>query len=223
MLTVQEGELLRKKWQDIVAQMVKTLPANAGDMDLILVRKISWRSKWLPTPVLLSGESHGQRSLVDYSPWGRKEGHKWVTNTSEIKKEWRMKRHTSTTTRKASCHPSAEKKEHLKHSRSALFMDLNFCTCSWITFSLWICEFSSSLKRVCDHPDEKPGAFRSFIDMCGASLCCPTSRTPAGVDQNHALTSWFSSQTGNKCLPSSLLRTTKFLCFLLVTSCLLFY
>ena len=26
-----------------------------------------------PTPVLLAGESHGQRSLVGYSPWGRKE------------------------------------------------------------------------------------------------------------------------------------------------------
>ena len=26
-----------------------------------------------PTPVFLSGESHGQRSLPGYSPWGRKE------------------------------------------------------------------------------------------------------------------------------------------------------
>ena len=26
-----------------------------------------------PTPVFLPGESHGQRSLVGYSPWGRKE------------------------------------------------------------------------------------------------------------------------------------------------------
>ena len=26
-----------------------------------------------PTPVFLSGESHGQSSLVGYSPWGRKE------------------------------------------------------------------------------------------------------------------------------------------------------
>ena len=27
------------------------------------VRKISWRREWLPTPVFLPGESHGQRSL----------------------------------------------------------------------------------------------------------------------------------------------------------------
>ena len=28
---------------------------------------------WQPTPVLLSGKVHGQRSLVGYSPWSRKE------------------------------------------------------------------------------------------------------------------------------------------------------
>ena len=31
-----------------------------------------WRRQWHPTPVLLPGESHGWRSLVGYSPWGRK-------------------------------------------------------------------------------------------------------------------------------------------------------
>ena len=31
------------------------------------------RRKWQPTPVFLPGESHGQRSLVSYSPWGCKE------------------------------------------------------------------------------------------------------------------------------------------------------
>ena len=33
----------------------------------------TWRRKWQRTPLLLPGESHGQRSLVGYSPWGRKE------------------------------------------------------------------------------------------------------------------------------------------------------
>ena len=37
------------------------------------VRKIPWRRAWQPTPVFLPGESHGQRSLVGYSPWGCKE------------------------------------------------------------------------------------------------------------------------------------------------------
>ena len=37
------------------------------------VRKSPWRRKWQSTPVLLPGKSHGQRSLVGCSPWGRKE------------------------------------------------------------------------------------------------------------------------------------------------------
>ena len=37
------------------------------------------RMKWQPTPVFLPGESHGQKSLVDYSPWGRKE-----SDTAEV-------------------------------------------------------------------------------------------------------------------------------------------
>ena len=31
------------------------------------------RREWLPTPVFLPEEFYGQRSLVGYSPWGRKE------------------------------------------------------------------------------------------------------------------------------------------------------
>ena len=34
---------------------------------------LAWRRKWQPTPVFLPGESHGQRSLVGYSPRGCKE------------------------------------------------------------------------------------------------------------------------------------------------------
>ena len=37
------------------------------------VRKIHWRRKWQPNPVFLPGESHGQWTLVGYSPWGSKE------------------------------------------------------------------------------------------------------------------------------------------------------
>ena len=32
-----------------------------------------WRREWLPTPVFLPGESHGQRSLAGSSPWSGKE------------------------------------------------------------------------------------------------------------------------------------------------------
>ena len=36
-------------------------------------RAALWRRQWHPTPVLLPGKSHGWRSLVGCSPWGRKE------------------------------------------------------------------------------------------------------------------------------------------------------
>ena len=36
------------------------------------------RRQWHPTPVLLSGKSHGQRSLVGCSPWAR-----WESDTTE--------------------------------------------------------------------------------------------------------------------------------------------
>ena len=37
------------------------------------VRKMPWKRTWQPTAVFLPGESHGQRSLVGYSPRGHKE------------------------------------------------------------------------------------------------------------------------------------------------------
>ena len=40
---------------------------------LSLFTFMHWRRKWQPTPVFLPGESHGRRSLVGCSPWGREE------------------------------------------------------------------------------------------------------------------------------------------------------
>ena len=37
------------------------------------VGKVSWKRKWLPTPVFLPGEPHGQGSLEGHSPYGYKE------------------------------------------------------------------------------------------------------------------------------------------------------
>ena len=53
--------------------MVKSLPAIQGPGFNPWVGKIPWRKKWQHTPVFLPGESHGQRSLAGYSPWGFKE------------------------------------------------------------------------------------------------------------------------------------------------------
>ena len=56
------------------------------------VGKISWRKKWQPTPVSLTGKSYGWRCLTGYSPWGRKESeqlHFYFTFMS--RKTWKEK------------------------------------------------------------------------------------------------------------------------------------
>jgi len=52
--------------------LVKNPSAKAGDVGD--VGSIPGRTLWHPTRVFLPRESHGQRSLVDYNPWGPK---KW--------------------------------------------------------------------------------------------------------------------------------------------------
>ena len=56
-----------------IAQSVKNLPAVQETPVQSWVGKIPWRRKWQAIPISLPGKSHGQRSLVGYSPWGRKE------------------------------------------------------------------------------------------------------------------------------------------------------
>ena len=63
-----------------MALVVKNLPAKAGDNRCEFdpwVRKIPWRRAWQPTPVFLPGESHGQSSLLRYSPQGCRVRHNW--------------------------------------------------------------------------------------------------------------------------------------------------
>ena len=62
-------------WAFQVAPVVKNQPADAGDTGDSGSIPGSGRSSGggRPTPVFLPGESHGQRSLVGYSPWGHRE------------------------------------------------------------------------------------------------------------------------------------------------------
>ena len=47
---------------------VKNLPASAGHGAPSLLWKMPWRRKWQAPPLVWPGESHGQRSLVGYTP-----------------------------------------------------------------------------------------------------------------------------------------------------------
>jgi len=60
--------------------MLKNLPTMQETWFDSWVGRIPWRRKWQPTPVFLPGESHGQRSLAAYSPWG----HKDLDNTEQL-------------------------------------------------------------------------------------------------------------------------------------------
>ena len=53
--------------------MVKNLPAVQETWFDPWDGKVPWRRERKPTPVFLPGEFHGQRSLMDYSPWDLKE------------------------------------------------------------------------------------------------------------------------------------------------------
>ena len=52
----------------------KDSTCNVGDLGSIPGSgRFPWKGEWQPTPGLLPGESHGQRNLAGYSPWGRRE------------------------------------------------------------------------------------------------------------------------------------------------------
>ena len=56
-------------WDSLVAQKVKNLPAMQETQVQSLGREDPLeRREWLPTPVFLPGELHGQRNLAGYSP-----------------------------------------------------------------------------------------------------------------------------------------------------------
>ena len=63
--------------------MVKNPPANAKGLDLILGQEDPLEKEMATPPVFFPGKSHGQSSLVGYSPWGCKEWDMKVKEVSE--------------------------------------------------------------------------------------------------------------------------------------------
>ena len=74
---------LRHHGSLLMAQRVKNLSAMQEAQVSHWIGKITWRRGWLPTPVFLPGEFHGQRKLTGYSPWGCKEldSTEWLSHT----------------------------------------------------------------------------------------------------------------------------------------------
>ena len=83
-MDLREAEDIKKRWQEYTEELYKRELHDPDKHDGmithlepdILVCNVKWtlgRITWQPTPVFLPGESHGQRSLVGYSPRGCKE------------------------------------------------------------------------------------------------------------------------------------------------------
>ena len=80
------------------------------------VRMIPWRRARQPAPVFLPGESHGQRSLAGYSPWGRTESDTTEATSYSCR---RLVENCNTTATSSSFNCSQERKmERNAHSRS---------------------------------------------------------------------------------------------------------
>ena len=66
---LQAPRLLRDKYSLVRLQDIRSIYKNQLFSSVLAIR----RRQWHPTPVLLPGKSHGERSLVGCSPWGREE------------------------------------------------------------------------------------------------------------------------------------------------------
>ena len=71
-------DIRMQRKESVNLKVEKNLP-NLNNREKIDLKKVNsasgtyQRRQWHPTPVLLPGKSHGWRSLVGCSPWGREE------------------------------------------------------------------------------------------------------------------------------------------------------
>ena len=84
-----------------------------------ILKHRSWRRTWQPTPVFLPGKSHGQRSLVGYSPWGlQKESDTTTQQQYHLHRYWKA-------FDKLHC-PSATQKSWQSKNRKEFFFSSSF-------------------------------------------------------------------------------------------------
>ena len=69
--------------ESAVSRLQRSVGQNHSQLCFFSTCLRYWRRQWHPTPVLLPGKSHGQRSLVGCSPWGHEESDTyWATSLS---------------------------------------------------------------------------------------------------------------------------------------------
>ena len=71
-LNAEFQRIARREKKVFLSDQCKEIEENnrMGRLEISSRKLEIWRRQWQPTPVLLPGKSHGQRSLVGCSPWG---------------------------------------------------------------------------------------------------------------------------------------------------------
>ena len=140
------------------------------------IGKIPWRKKWVPTPVFLPGEFHGQRSLTGNSLWGPKEldAIQWLICTYHIQAHTHT--HTHTHTHIHTCAHTHTQLIATSQARTLIIIAILRC---WII----------SLARVREHACA-PGTWRcdgkdwEGIWAAGQSWRCPGGSVPGELAQS---------------------------------------
>ena len=137
------------------------------------IGKIPWRREWQPTVGFLPGESHGQRNLGAYSPWGWRVRHNWATKQStiiNIYSEKAMAAHSSTLAWKI---PWAEEPDRLQ-SMGSLRVGHDWVTSlSLFTFMHWRRKWQPT-------PVFLPGESQGRESLVG---CCLWGRTESDTTE----------------------------------------
>ena len=166
-----------------------------------LAREDPWRRKWQVTPVFLPGKTHGQRNLVDYSPWGYK----------------RVRHHLPTKQRQILISlPSAFTKNSNKTLKCVYFLSYNYKLCKcWNTMASL-----PYAKHVCI--SLKSSLNSSFLHFLLILWHCFCKIKPMGRKKKS--TEWHCGKkpvvAGKTCLPKAFLKTDRLSIHL--WSCLLF-
>ena len=149
--------------------MVKNLPAVQETQIRCWTGKISWKRKWQATPVFLPGETHGQRSLAGYTPWGHKDWTTIITKLHIATRKWVLwdwepflfARRSISVTKKRCLKNFRGMREWMPGVKSSDFLFLNW---SSVDLQCFRCKQSDSVVRI--YPFIYPFFFR-FLSIIG--------------------------------------------------------
>ena len=120
------------------------------------VGEISWRRAWQSCPVFLPGESHGQKSMVGYSPQGHKESYMteatWNAHTQFY---WALA--TRIVIPASNLNTFLEKNQLLPAINNLLWIRVSCLSCCRAQIKMALMEYKVQIHLVQELPRKKPG------------------------------------------------------------------